>query len=299
MIEPPGGRSGGAHAPGAFPSFDRSGIPDPEPRAGPNPAPSRPGNVSSGFRSLSRPVFAAEAVPQASRSPAASAGIALLPCPARIGCLVPGLQAQDHTRRLAGLVIEFAEIGKVEWERDAATMIEVTKLNGENIIVNADHIESVEGASRHGAGADQRQAHRRAGTRSPEVVRKVVEYQRSIRSGDGAPIRGPEPRMQGRIRPGFPQGRIEAKCLKKNRRAEAAPAEKGEKGEGGEKTSPRRSPSTRRSSSSRPSLVADLGIMAGLGFFIVGKLKGETGRGSGDRGRARITKRRKRRRNTS
>lgn len=110
--------------------------------------------------------------------------------------MVPGLPPQDLKRRLAWLVIEIAQIGKVEWERDAATMIEVTKLNGEKIIVNADHIESVEGQPdtalvlTNGKRIVIRD-------RIPEVVRKVVEYQRSIRLAAGPRV-GPTPSEPGR-----------------------------------------------------------------------------------------------------
>jgi flagellar protein FlbD len=70
-------------------------------------------------------------------------------------------------------------------------MIEVTKMNGENIIVNADHIESVESnpdtslVLTNGKRIVVRD-------RVPDVVRKVIEYQRSIRMGNGPRI-GPGP----------------------------------------------------------------------------------------------------------
>lgn len=72
-------------------------------------------------------------------------------------------------------------------------MIEVTKLNGENIIVNADHIESVEATPdtalvlANGKRITVREE-------IPEVVRRVIEYQRKIRSGTG-------PRMGGSAAP--------------------------------------------------------------------------------------------------
>lgn len=56
---------------------------------------------------------------------------------------------------------------------------------------------------------------------------------------------------------------------------EAGPAEKGEKGEGGDKKAAKK-PMNKKIIIIAAVLVADLGIMAGLGFFIVGKLKGET-----------------------
>lgn len=63
-------------------------------------------------------------------------------------------------------------------------MIEVTKLNGENIIVNADHIECVE------AQPDTALVllnGKRIVIRNEvaDVVRKVVEYQRAIRTATG------------------------------------------------------------------------------------------------------------------
>ena len=63
-------------------------------------------------------------------------------------------------------------------------MIEVTKLNGENIIVNADHIESVEAQPdtalvlTNGKRIVIRNA-------IADVVRKVVEYQRAVRTAAG------------------------------------------------------------------------------------------------------------------
>ena len=97
---------------------------------------------------------------------------------------------------MAGLVIEIAQIGKVEWERDGATMIEVTKLNGEKIIVNADHIESVEGQPDTALVLTNG---KRIVVRDkiPDVVRKVVEYQRSIRLAVGPRV-GPTPAEPGR-----------------------------------------------------------------------------------------------------
>ncbi|MEO6097658.1 MAG: flagellar FlbD family protein [Fibrobacteria bacterium] len=66
-------------------------------------------------------------------------------------------------------------------------MIEVKKLNGENIIVNADHIESVEAQPdtalvlTNGKRIVVRE-------KIPDIVRKVIEYQRSIRTGTGPRI---------------------------------------------------------------------------------------------------------------
>jgi flagellar protein FlbD len=63
-------------------------------------------------------------------------------------------------------------------------MIEVTKLNGENIIVNADHIESVEAQPDTALVLDngKRIVIR---NRVSEVVSKVIEYQRTIRMATG------------------------------------------------------------------------------------------------------------------
>jgi flagellar protein FlbD len=61
-------------------------------------------------------------------------------------------------------------------------MIEVTRLGGERFFVNADHIESVEGQSdtnlilNNGKRLIVRES-------IAEVVHKVMEYQRLIRSG--------------------------------------------------------------------------------------------------------------------
>jgi flagellar protein FlbD len=63
-------------------------------------------------------------------------------------------------------------------------MIEVTKLGGARIVVNADHIESVETQPDTALVLDN-------GKRIvvledvAEIVRRVIEYQRSIRSGAG------------------------------------------------------------------------------------------------------------------
>lgn len=59
-------------------------------------------------------------------------------------------------------------------------MIEVTKLNGERIIVNADHIESVEAQPDTALVLD---TGKRMVVREEvmEVVRRVIEYQRAIR----------------------------------------------------------------------------------------------------------------------
>jgi flagellar protein FlbD len=75
-------------------------------------------------------------------------------------------------------------------------MIEVTKLNGQNIIVNADHIESVEGQPDTALVLTNG---KRIVIRDsiPDVVRKVVEYQRSIRMAEGPRV-GPGPAGTGR-----------------------------------------------------------------------------------------------------
>ena len=67
-------------------------------------------------------------------------------------------------------------------------MIEVTKLNGENIIVNADHIESVEAQPDTALVLDNG---KRIVIRNEvaDVVRKVIEYQRAIRSAPGPRIK--------------------------------------------------------------------------------------------------------------
>ena len=63
-------------------------------------------------------------------------------------------------------------------------MIEVTKLNGENIIVNADHIESVEAQPDTALVLDNG---KRIVIRNEvaDVVRRVIEYQRAIRTAMG------------------------------------------------------------------------------------------------------------------
>jgi flagellar protein FlbD len=67
-------------------------------------------------------------------------------------------------------------------------MIEVTKLNGENIIVNAEHIECVES---YPDTALVLINGKRIVIRNEvsEVVRKVVEYQRSIRTAEAPRVR--------------------------------------------------------------------------------------------------------------
>jgi flagellar protein FlbD len=67
-------------------------------------------------------------------------------------------------------------------------MIEVTKLNGENIIVNAEHIECVES---YPDTALVLINGKRIVIRNEvsEVVRKVVEYQRAIRTAEGPRVR--------------------------------------------------------------------------------------------------------------
>lgn len=69
-------------------------------------------------------------------------------------------------------------------------MIEVTKLNGDTIMVNADHIETVEA---HPDTTLVLHNDKRIVVRDSvaDVVRKVMEYQRGIRSG-GAPRIGGE-----------------------------------------------------------------------------------------------------------
>ena len=61
-------------------------------------------------------------------------------------------------------------------------MIEVTKLGGERLIVNADHIEAVE-AQPDTVLVLLNGKHIMVREPVAEVVRKVVEYQRLIRSG--------------------------------------------------------------------------------------------------------------------
>jgi flagellar protein FlbD len=67
-------------------------------------------------------------------------------------------------------------------------MIEVTKLNGENIIVNADHIESVEAQPDTALVLDNG---KRIVIRDQvsDVVRKVIEYQRAIRTAEGPRVK--------------------------------------------------------------------------------------------------------------
>lgn len=61
-------------------------------------------------------------------------------------------------------------------------MIEVTKLNGETIMVNADHIETVEA---HPDTTLVLKNDKRIVVKDSvaEVVRRIVAYQRSIRTG--------------------------------------------------------------------------------------------------------------------
>ena len=63
---------------------------------------------------------------------------------------------------------------------EIGTMIEVTKFGGERIIVNADHIESVEAQPDTALVLDNG---KRIVIRDEvaDVVRKVIEYQRTIR----------------------------------------------------------------------------------------------------------------------
>ena len=66
-------------------------------------------------------------------------------------------------------------------------MIEVTKLSGESIIVNADHIETVEA---HPDTTLVLHNDKRIVIKDsvPEVVRRVLAYQRSIRTGAGVRV---------------------------------------------------------------------------------------------------------------
>jgi len=63
-------------------------------------------------------------------------------------------------------------------------MIEVTKLNGENLIVNADQIESVESQPDTALVLNNG---KRIVVRDQvsDIVSKVIEYQKLIRSGSG------------------------------------------------------------------------------------------------------------------
>lgn len=75
-------------------------------------------------------------------------------------------------------------------------MIEVTKLNGENIIVNADQIESIESLPDTALVLNNG---KRIVVRDivSEIVRKVVEYQRLIRSGTGPRTVAKDKREEG------------------------------------------------------------------------------------------------------
>jgi flagellar protein FlbD len=68
-------------------------------------------------------------------------------------------------------------------------MIEVTKLNGETIIINVDHLELVES---HPDTTLVLVNEKRIVVRDPvpEIVRKVIEYQRTIRTGTGVRVVG-------------------------------------------------------------------------------------------------------------
>lgn len=96
--------------------------------------------------------------------------------------MVPGLPPENHARQPPGLVIEITRSAKVEWDRETAAMIEVTKLNGEIIMVNADHLELVEA---HPDTTLVLANERRIVVKDTvaAVVKKVMEYQRKIRSG--------------------------------------------------------------------------------------------------------------------
>ena len=66
-------------------------------------------------------------------------------------------------------------------------MIQVTKLNGETIIINVDHLEMVEA---HPDTTLVLTNDKRIVVRDPvpEIVRKVIEFQRTIRMGTGVRV---------------------------------------------------------------------------------------------------------------
>ena len=68
-------------------------------------------------------------------------------------------------------------------------MIEVTKLNGETIMVNADHIETVEA---HPDTTLVLKNDKRIVIKDSvaDVVRKIIDYQRSIRTGPRMDVGG-------------------------------------------------------------------------------------------------------------
>lgn len=82
---------------------------------------------------------------------------------------------------MAGLDIEYREIVKVKWGRPLP-MIEVTKMSGERVFVNADHIESVEAQPdtvlvlTNGKHILVREA-------VGEVIGRILAYQQLVRSG--------------------------------------------------------------------------------------------------------------------
>lgn len=61
-------------------------------------------------------------------------------------------------------------------------MIEVTKMSGERVFVNADHIETVE-AQPDTVLVLQNGKHILVREKADEVVRRVVAYQQTVRSG--------------------------------------------------------------------------------------------------------------------
>jgi flagellar protein FlbD len=86
-------------------------------------------------------------------------------------------------------------------------MIEVTKLNGERIFVNADHIEIVE-AQPDTVLVLENGKHIIVREEVEEVVRRAVEYQRAVRA-DRPPAAGPDGAgsgQGGRRKGGSPPG---------------------------------------------------------------------------------------------
>lgn len=117
------------------------------------------------------------------------AEIRLSPDPEPSPSAHPGRERQDYRRKTprgafrlpSGPVIEFGNPAKVEWDRETTAMIEVTKLNGDKMVVNADHLELVEA---HPDTTLVLGNERRIVVRDSvaDIVRKVTEYQRSIRT---------------------------------------------------------------------------------------------------------------------
>ena len=62
-------------------------------------------------------------------------------------------------------------------------MITLTKLNGEQFVLNCDLIESYYGKSGYDHSADERQTSACPGTKKEQVVNKVVEFKRKHVSG--------------------------------------------------------------------------------------------------------------------